>query len=432
MTRLDAELAHIREILREHRQGLSVTEIARALQKNKHSVGRYLDVLRASGQVEMRTYGMAKVFTLAQRLPVSSLLSIAEEPIMLLDDERRVIDANAAALALFGLPRERAVGQRLEFLPAPDPLIHDLVRQLDLAAAGQLSRSEIHLDGGDGRWYWCRAIPMVFEQGERGTALILGDITEHRRAEEALADSESLFRGLAENIQDGVLIYRDTELVFANRRVSEILGVPPGEDLGPDPLALVAPTDRAEAESVLRAHMADPLRPRVIRCRVLRGDGTERHLYVRLSAVEAEGGITRYLVLTDLTGWHRAEEEVRRQSLFVRHFLDEFPHPFYALDRDGRFVECNLAFAEMAGRGRAAILGAGVGEVVPAQDLPAFVAADDAVLAGDGERVYCTTLAMSGCPVRYLVRKSSLRLGEEGRPVVVGVLIGRPDLCAVP
>jgi PAS domain S-box-containing protein len=431
MTRLDAELAHIREILREHRQGLSVTEIARALQKNKHSVGRYLDVLRASGQVEMRTYGMAKVFTLAQRLPVSSLLSIAEEPIMLLDDERRVIDANAAALALFGLPHERAVGQRLEFLPAPDPLIHDLVRQLDRAAAGQLSRSEIHLDGGDGRWYWCRAIPMVFEQGERGTALILGDITERRRTEEALADSEALFRGLAENIQDGVLIYRDTELVFANRRVAEILGVPP-EELGSDPLALVAPADREEAEGVLRAHMADPLRPRVIRCRVVRGDGSERHLYVRLSAVEAEGGITRYLVLTDLTGWHRAEEEVRRQSLFVRHFLDEFPHPFYALDRDGRFVECNHAFAGMAGRERAAILGAGVDEVVPAQDRPAFVAADDAVLGGEGERVYCTTLAMNGEPVRYLVRKSSLRLGEEGRPVVVGVLIDRPELYAVP
>jgi DNA-binding IclR family transcriptional regulator len=59
MTRLEAELARIRELLREHLQGMSVTEIAGALGRNKHSVGRYLDVLRASGQVEMRTYGMA-------------------------------------------------------------------------------------------------------------------------------------------------------------------------------------------------------------------------------------------------------------------------------------------------------------------------------------------------------------------------------------
>jgi len=198
MTRLD-ELARIRELLREQLQGMSVTEIAAALGKNKHSVGRYLDVLRASGQVEMRTFGMAKVFTLAKRLPVVSMISIADEPVLVLDEERRVTEANDPALGLLGLQRERVVGQRLEFVPAPDPLIHDLVRHLDRAAAGKATSSEIRLEGEVDRWYWCKAIPVVFEQGERGTVLALADVTEQRRAAEALGASEALFRGLAES-----------------------------------------------------------------------------------------------------------------------------------------------------------------------------------------------------------------------------------------
>jgi len=55
------ELLQIRELLRQAPHGMSVTEIARTLKKNMHSVGRYLDILHVSGQVEMRTYGKAKV-----------------------------------------------------------------------------------------------------------------------------------------------------------------------------------------------------------------------------------------------------------------------------------------------------------------------------------------------------------------------------------
>ena len=150
----------------------------------------------------------------------------------------------------------------------------------------------------------------------------------------------------------------------------------------------------------------------------------ERYLYARLSAVEHEGVITRYLVLTDLTEWQRAEEALQKQAVFVQHFIDEFPHPFYALDSAGVFIECNDAFAAMVGRSRMEVLGATVDEVIPAEDLTAFVATDAEVLDHPGERVYCTTLSVAGGGrERFLVRKSSLRVGADGVPALVGVII---------
>ena len=117
----------------------------------------------------------------------------------------------------------------------------------------------------------------------------------------------------------------------------------------------------------------------------------------------------------------------------MRHFIDEFPHPFYALDSDGIFVECNDAFASMVGRCRTEVLGATVDEVISEEDHAAFVATDAEVLERPGERVYCTTLSAAGRGrSRFLVRKSSLRVGDEGLPVLVGVIIDRPDLYAAP
>ena len=61
MEQFQEELDQIKKILKSSHHGMSVTEIARTLKKNQHSVGRYLDILLVSGHVERRMYGKAKV-----------------------------------------------------------------------------------------------------------------------------------------------------------------------------------------------------------------------------------------------------------------------------------------------------------------------------------------------------------------------------------
>lgn len=430
MARIDTELARIREILRDHRQGMSVTEIARVLEKNKHSVGRYLDVLRASGQVEMRAFGMAKVFTLAKRLPLASMLSVTTEPILVLDEERRVTEANDAAIELIGLPRERMLGQRLKHLPAPDPRVLDLVGHLDHVAADGTAHDEIHLEGEDERWYWCRIVPMVFEQGEQGTVVILGDMTEHRRAEIALTESEALFRGLAENVQDGILIARDQEIVFMNRRATEILGYTKEELSTLHPYAFIAPGESERVRELFERHLKTGEVPDEFQFWARHRDGMDRYLRARFTVIRSEGRLNKYIVLTDETEARIAEEELQKQSLFVRHFMNEFSHPIYAIDRDGVFVECNQAFAAMFERERGAVIGLGVADLVPPEEMTAFVATDHDVFERAGESLYCTTLGSRGSPRQVLVRKMVLRAGAEGAPILVGVIIDPPHIPA--
>jgi Mn-dependent DtxR family transcriptional regulator len=74
MKHFQAELDHIKNILKSSTHGMSITEIAHALNKNQHSVGRYLDILHVSGHVEMRMYGKAKVYSLSSRVPLNTLM----------------------------------------------------------------------------------------------------------------------------------------------------------------------------------------------------------------------------------------------------------------------------------------------------------------------------------------------------------------------
>ena len=70
------ELMRIRELLKKDPDGMSITDLSKLSGKNKSTVGRYLDILLISGQVDMRTYGMTKVFTLSQRVPLSAMLQL--------------------------------------------------------------------------------------------------------------------------------------------------------------------------------------------------------------------------------------------------------------------------------------------------------------------------------------------------------------------
>ena len=74
--------AQIKEVLRKNPQGLSITEIVREVHINRNTPGRHLEKMLISGQVEMRHFGMAKIYALANRVPVSAVLSISSELIL--------------------------------------------------------------------------------------------------------------------------------------------------------------------------------------------------------------------------------------------------------------------------------------------------------------------------------------------------------------
>ncbi len=83
----DRELSRIKNFLRGSSKGYTVTEISRAIDINRNSVAKYLDVLCISGAVELKVIGSAKIYSLTKRIPVSSILSLSSDYIFVLDED---------------------------------------------------------------------------------------------------------------------------------------------------------------------------------------------------------------------------------------------------------------------------------------------------------------------------------------------------------
>jgi PAS domain S-box-containing protein len=343
---LDA-FTRIKQILKENPQGMSVTELAAALGHTKNTVGRYLDILHASGQVEMRTYGMAKVFTLTQRVPVSQLLSHAPECVMILDRDARVLQMNDPFLALLALTRDAVVGRNLGLLPVSDPTILEMVQSLITAIRSGKSDIDLHLAGEKERYFHAKVIPIVFEDGGQGNTVILIDFTTVRLAEKALRESEKKYRELVENA-NSIILKMDLEgnVTFFNEFAERFFGFSREEILGKSVIGTIVPPTESSGRDL--AHM---IRDLLLRTEAFQDNENEnitkdgRRVWVRWSnktITGEDGGTIGVLSIgSDITEHRRLDEQIRASERVLRDLVDMLPQPVFEADASGTVLFAN-------------------------------------------------------------------------------------------
>jgi PAS domain S-box-containing protein len=199
------EISRIRTLLMDNPKGSTIEDIAKKLPLNRTSTAKYLNTLLISGQAEMRTFGRAKVFTLSQRVPFSQMLNLSSDLLLVLDQNLIIHQVNEPFVRLFGLSRETLIGQpiiRSPFMPYVSDNNLSLIRE---AARGiehiQIDRIEIN---GQGYFFKIKLIPLVFDQGGQGLAVILEDITELKKYQQHL---------------EQVVEQRTHELIIANEQL---------------------------------------------------------------------------------------------------------------------------------------------------------------------------------------------------------------------
>jgi len=237
------EFARIKDLLKKNPQGMSVTEIARELDRNKHSMGRYLDILHALGDVEMRAYGMAKVYTLSCRVPFSAFISTIGEAFCVLDGDQRILQANAIFFDLIGLKKEEVIGRYLSYLEVPRPDMQEMLAVIT-AHLGEVDRTfDVALGEDEGRRdFTVRAIPTLFDDGSSGYAVVIVDVTEKMRAFRAVEVSERKYRELVEHA-NSIILKMDTEgnIVFFNEFAERFFGYRKEEVLGKNVIGTIVP-----------------------------------------------------------------------------------------------------------------------------------------------------------------------------------------------
>jgi len=181
------EISRIRSLLMDNPKGSTIEDIAKKLPLNRTSTAKYLNTLLISGQAEMRTFGRAKVFTLSQRVPFSQMLNLSSDLLLVLDQNLIIHQVNEPFIRLFGLSRETLIGVHITRSPFMPYVSEDNLSLIMEAARGtEQSKIECFEINGKGYFFKIKLIPLVFDQGGQGLAVILEDITELKRYQQHL------------------------------------------------------------------------------------------------------------------------------------------------------------------------------------------------------------------------------------------------------
>ena len=243
-------------------------------------------------------------------------VSQLEEGIYVTTADGEILDANAALLGIFGvgslaelrrfraqdLWAEPALRAREVMLVARDGAVRDFemqVRRIDGSVRTVLDTCTAAADSASGR-------TLIFG--------ILVDITERKRAEEALATSLSLHRAILDSTADGLLVVdRDGRIVSFNRRFAEMWRLP--DDVlssGDDDRALAAVLGQLREPrrfiDKVRALYAAPEAESFDELEFLDGRTFERY-----SRPQRVGGeiVGRVWSFRDVSERHRAEQALR-------------------------------------------------------------------------------------------------------------------------
>jgi diguanylate cyclase (GGDEF)-like protein/PAS domain S-box-containing protein len=192
------------------------------------------------------------------------------------------------------------------------------------------STTQARIRRTDGSWVWTEvvALNLLSDPNVRGLVGHFRDITERKRAELALRESEERFRSLVQSGFDLLaIIDRNGKMTYVSPSHERILGHPLSLWLSGAGRALVHPADVAELRDTLGDVSASPGKWARVRCRIKHANGSWRwfeNVFTNMLDVPAVQGVVSNS--RDTTDAEAAVDALRRTSerfrALVRHSSD--------------------------------------------------------------------------------------------------------------
>jgi PAS domain S-box-containing protein len=253
----ELEEENIRELLRKNPKGLTIEEVSKKLSLNRTTAAKYLNAFVLTGQADMRMLGSAKLFYLTQRVPLTNVLSLSSDLILILDSDLFIQEINTAFLAYFKLDKGDLKATQFAHSPMASHFSAREMSCIERALDGEGSALEVRFDLlGDGRFFKMKCIPLTFDSGARAVGIILEDITEmktyqhelEQRVRERTAEVVRA-KDFAENListANAMIIGLDPkgDVTIFNKAAAQVTGYSPGEILGKNWFETVVPKAR--------------------------------------------------------------------------------------------------------------------------------------------------------------------------------------------
>ena len=367
-----------------------------------------------------------------------SIVETVREPLMVLDAGLRVISANRSFYETFKVEPGKTKGRLLYDLGNRQwdiPKLRELLEEI-LPRDTSFDNFEVeHEFKTIGRRVMHLNARRIYREMNETHFILLAieDVTDRKRVEKALRESEERYRRITEAITDYIFTVR----VENGHPVGTIHGPAckavtgyTSEEFNSDPYLWIRMVHEGDRDVVREqaSRILSGQDPQPIEHRIIRKDGNVR--WVNNTPVphyNVQGNLTSYDgLIRDVTERRRVEEALKESEARHRTVLEANPDPVVVYDMEGRVIFCNPAFTRVFGWTPEERLGQKMDLFVPEENWPETKMMVDKVLAGENfHGVETQRYTKDGDVIPVSISAAIYRDGDGGP---VGIVINLRDI----
>jgi PAS domain S-box-containing protein/putative nucleotidyltransferase with HDIG domain len=301
-----------------------------------------------------------------QELHYQAVFDSIDSTILIMDRAGTIVDANNMLEEISGYGREAVIGKRITVLSRliNSDNISVPLGKLDKKAPGvKFAPAEVDIIRNNGEQSVLEISSRPFKHEGRiiGDLVVLKDITESKRIQQLMAESEYKFRMLAEESPNLMFIHQKNSLIYVNRKLSEVLGYRHQELCSPgfDFLSLMNMECRIQVAHIFRSYEKNKA-SKSIECTLKTRSGKQIKALLMTKVINYGRESAVLGVITDVTQL-KAAESLSRAVL-------NSPAIGIYIAQNGKFKLVNPAFRNLADRTEQELINMDPMEIVYAED----------------------------------------------------------------
>jgi PAS domain S-box-containing protein len=262
--------------------------------------------------VGMTRYGL---MPLTIHAAAGEIIATMIDALMLLRPDGRIAIVNQSFLDMLGYRRDEVLDRPAAALFDPaDEFAEAHRRVVNEVPIGRLE-FRARARNGTTLTLAVSARVMPGRQGVRpGSVWVLGDITQQKRAEQRLRESEEQYRNLVERAMDGIVIIQNRVIVYANERAAAMVGAAPGGLLGMPFAQYIHPDAAHELTRRYQLRLAGGAVPATYELALQFRDGRQLPVEISAGVIHYRDQPADMLIIRDISARKLAEAEIRSKT----------------------------------------------------------------------------------------------------------------------